>query len=934
LLIETYKRLEAMKDTLFINLVICQMAPMTKYLFNNRGKSMRIGEIRTISGPNIYSHNPVLVMKLYLDELTDKESREFDGFNQRLLDLLPSMHEHYCSKGREGGFVERLEEGTYFGHIVEHIALELTEQAGISVFHGKTRYAREPGCYNVVVEYKAEKATRYLLETAVELVEALLKGEQYHLEQKLAETRRLALKSELGPSTRAIVDAAIRRGIPNFRLNEGSLVQLGYGIHRKFVEAALCSSTSNIAVDIASDKELTKAILRQASIPVPRGAIVDSVREAIAEFEYMNIPVAIKPFNGNQGKGVSLNLRTGVQVEHAFHIAQQYSRQVLIEEMLNGRDYRVLVINGKMIAASERIPARVVGDGQHTIEELVEVVNQDPRRGDGHDNSLTRIVLDTVAMEHLRKHDLSIHSVPKIDQVVYLRESANLSTGGTAKDVTEQVHPEVVAMCERAARIIGLDICGIDLIKADIAKPLAEGDGIVEVNAAPGLRMHLSPSEGQPREVGEAIVDMLYPENASGRIPVISVTGTNGKTTITRMIAHTLAETGKTVGLTTTDGIYIDGKQIAKGDTTGPLSARTILSDPTVEIAVLETARGGIVRAGLGYDWSDISIISNIRLDHIGQDGIENLDDLLYIKSLVAERVREGGTLILNADDERLAQLMENPRINKVPKKLIYFSMRSHHVLVKRHLDAGGTAYLLDEGWIVEAAGNRRSRIMRASDIPLTMNGMAHFQIANVLAVIAACRAFGMEPEELVEPLMTFNANHHNSGRANLYQVAGGYVLVDYGHNPDAFESICRMASQWVGRRTTGVIAVPGDRDNAIIEQAAVIAARGFNRLFIKEDMDLRGRRSGETAELLCRVVQQEKAESECRVILDEAEAVRTALNEIQPGEVVVVFYEKLDRVLSVLKEFRALPAQTISEMPYQWAAPGQAKAAPERVAG
>ena len=882
---------------------------------------MKIAGIRTITGPNVYSHKPVILMKLDLEDLTEVESYEVEGFTGRLVALLPGLREHVCAKGEPGGFIERLEEGTYFGHIIEHVALELTELAGVAVYHGKTRLAGRPGLYHVIVEYKAEEATRYLLRVAVELVEALRKGQPFSLENPIEEARRTAAKSEYGPSTRAILEAAARRNIPYFGLGGGSLVQLGYGKHRQLIQAAMSGRTSAIAVDIACDKELTKRLLREASIPVPYGVVVESEAEALEVMRDMNVPLAVKPYDGCQGKGVSLNLSSAAQVQNAFRLAQQYSRQVLIEEMLRGRDYRVLVVGGRMVAASERLPAHVVGDGRKTIAELIELVNQDPLRGDGHENSLTRIVVDEALKETLSKYDLRLHCVPLAGQTIYLRECANLSTGGTAKDMTDRVHPDVAAVCERAARVIGLDICGIDLIADDITQPLGTGDGVVEINAAPGLRMHVAPSEGQRREVGDAIVEMLYPESRPSRIPIISITGTNGKTTITRMIARAIADSGKAVGMTTTDGIFLydrlNDRRLAEGDTTGPVSARMILSDPAVEVAVLETARGGLVRSGLAYDWSDISIISNIRADHLGQDGIETLDDLLHIKSLLAERVREGGTLILNADDERLATLADSPRVNRVKTSLVYFSMHPHHVLIKRHLDAGGTAYVLNRGWVVEAQGNSRSRLLRAADIPITLGGAADFQIANTLAAVAACRAYGLSREEIAETLTRFNSCEHNSGRANLYRVAGGYVLVDYGHNPDAFAAVCKMASRWVGRRVTGVIAVPGDRNNTVAEEAAAAAARGFQRLIIKEDRDLRGRQQGEVAELLCRTARQVKEGLDCRIVLEEADAVREAVSTIEPEEIIVVFYEKLATVLSVLGEFGAAPAGAMPPLAY-----------------
>jgi cyanophycin synthetase len=866
---------------------------------------MRIDGIRTLSGPNIYSHKPVLVMRLYLEDLFEKESYEIPGFVDRLIDLLPGTREHHCSLGQPGGFIERLREGTYFGHVVEHVALELTARADIPSSHGKTREADEPGCYNVVIEYKAEEGTRFLLETAVALVEALARGERFPLEAKLEEARSIIARTEFGPSTRAIVEAAARRGIPWMRVNGDSLVQLGYGKYRRFIQAAMSDRTSCIAVEIAADKELTKKVLSRSSIPVPRGVIATSEAEAVEAFKEIGSPVVVKPLDGCQGRGVSLNLTSESEVANAFRIAREYSKDVLVEELFEGRNYRALVVNGSVVAASERLPAHVTGDGSHTISQLIEISNRDPRRGDGHEKPLTRIKVDSIMSAYLNKRGLTLDHVPAEGEVVYLREGINLSTGGTAKDVTEKVHPEVAGLCERAARVIGMDICGVDLVLKDISEPVSRG-GIIEVNASPGIRMHHFPSEGQARNVGAAIVEMLYPEGAPSRIPVVSVTGTNGKTTVTRMIAHVLTETGRTVGMTTTDGIYIGKERIARGDTTGPQSARTILSDPVVEVAVLETARGGIARRGLGYDWSDISVLTNIQPDHLGQDGIESIDDLVYIKSLVAERVREGGSLILNADDERLARLMDQPRMNKLKRNVIYFSLRENHLLIRKHLASGGIAYFARGGWIMEALGRKEYHIARVANIPATLGGSAEFNVANALAAIAACRAYGVLKEQVATHMKSFVIGGDNPGRMNLYRVGGGYVMVDYGHNPEAIKSICRMAARWRGRRVTGVVAVPGDRNDAIIEQSGRAAAAGFHRVIIKEDADLRGRAKGEVPALLLEAVKSEAPDCEVSVIPDEAEALRAAIREMDEDEVVVVFYEKLEKVTKVLKEFQA----------------------------
>jgi cyanophycin synthetase len=879
-------------------------------------RRMRIESIRTLAGPNVYTHQPALIMRLDLGELNEKESYEIPGFVERLLARLPELHEHHCSKGRHGGFVERLHEGTYFGHTVEHVALELASLAGCAATHGKTRYAGEPGIYNVVIEFCAEQATRYLLETAVEFVEALIAGEEFSLAERIEEARRIASETELGPSTRAIVEAAERRGIPWFRENEASLVRLGYGKNLRLIQAAMTDGTSAIGVEIAGDKDFTKARLAKASIPVPEGEIVYTEAEAVAALDRIGAPIVVKPLDGRQGKGVSLHLSTPEEVRDAFRIAREFSREVLVEEMFDGRNYRVLVVGYRMVAASERIPCHVTGDGVHTVGELIEIENQNPLRGEGHEKPLTKIRKDDpILTTFMRKEGWSMEAVPEAGERVMLCAGMNLSTGGTAKDVTEDVHPSVRSLCERAARIMGMDVCGVDLVLNDIAAPHGEGGGIIEINAAPGLRMHQHPGEGRPRDAGQAIVDMLFPAESNGRIPIISITGTNGKTTVTRMISHILIEAKFVTGTTTTDGIYLNGARIVRGDTTGPVSAMTILEDKAVEAAVLETARGGIVRRGLGYDWSDISVITNVGADHIGQDGIESIEDILWIKSLVAERVREGGTLILNADDERLARLSERRAVSRVPKSYVYFSLRPDNPVLLEHCRAGGTGYFYTDGWIMELEGDAAAQaIVEAAAISATMGGTADFQIANALAAVAATRAFGLSREMVGASLARFRSDAENPGRANLYKVGGGYVMVDYGHNPDAFEAVCRMAARWEDRRVTGIIGVPGDRDDSVVEQAGRVAARGFHRVIIKEDKDLRGRAPGEVAKLLCEAVNDEWPGTECRIVLDEVEALRAELQELQQGQVVVIFYDKLEPVLSALEEHGALAVAAIEE--------------------
>ena len=877
---------------------------------------MKVESIRSLSGPNVFSHRPVLVMRLDPGELFERESCEFEGFNQRLLTLLPNLKSHHCGLGRPGGFVTRLEEGTYFGHIVEHVALELTDLCGVGATHGKTRHD-EARVYNVAIEYKAERAATYLLQEAVKLVDALLHKRAFDLAPVLEHAKQLVADWEPGPTTRAIIDAAERRGIPWRRDGAGNRVQLGYGKHLRYVQAAMTGYTSAIAVELAQDKDETKERLRRSGIPVPRGIVIHSLDEANEAAETLEKPVVVKPLDGHQGHGVSLEVSTADEMKVAFEGAREFSSAVLMEEMFPGRNYRVVVVGGKMVAASERLPSAVVGDGVNTIRELIAIENKNPLRGDGHERPLTKIKVDADVLTHLAHTGMSLDAVPAAGEKVTLSNRTNLSTGATACDVTDKVHPSIARLCERVARLIGLDVCGVDLVIPDIATPITSG-GVIEVNASPGLRMHHFPSAGQPRDVGQALVESLYPAGAPSRIPIISITGTNGKTTVTRMISHVLGKAGVCVGMTTTDGIYVDGERIVEGDTTGPQSAAVVLSDPAVEAAVLETARGGIVRRGLGYDWSDIGVMTNIGDDHIGQDGIKTIDDVVFIKSLVAERIREGGSLILNADNQYLVNLAKSERITRVPKNIVYFSLNEHNPVVREHLRSSGTAYFANKRALIEATGETQRVLAELSGLPVVMNGAADFQIANLLAAVAACRVHGVSQEVLLKGLVSFSSYANNPGRANLYRLNGGHVMVDYGHNSDAFDAICRMASAWKDRRVTGVIGVPGDRDDSVITHAAQVAAKGFNKVIVKEDHDRRGREPGAVASLVCDTVREVSPATDCEVVLDESEALRRAIAQMVKGEVIVVFYEKLQPIQRLLEEFSAEPVPALPPLPVE----------------
>jgi cyanophycin synthetase len=854
---------------------------------------MRIVDIRAIAGPNVYSHRPVLVALLDLGELAGRESREFPGFNERLVAAVPGLCDHHCSLGRAGGFLERLTDGTYFGHILEHVALELSVSAGIPARHGKTRVTDDPQVYRLIVEYRSEAGMRRLMAIAAELVDALLAGRDYPLEAMLADTRKTIARTELGPSSRAIVEAAERRGIPWRRLNDQSLVQLGYGRNRRLIQAATTQNTSSISAELAGDKARTKVLLDQAGIRTPRGKTVRTADELRDAFSELSPPIVVKPLDGNQGRGVTTGIGSLAEAQAALAAAQAISPSVLVEEMLEGNDYRILVVGGLVVAASLRTPASVTGDGEHTIRELVDRVNVDPRRGDGHESPLTRIRLEGAPEATLARQGLLPDSVPERGRRVLLSEGANLSTGGEARDVTALVHPQIRSMCERAARLIGLDIAGIDLIAADISQPLNDKGGIVEVNASPGLRMHVHPSEGEPRDAGDAIVESLYPRGQDARIPIFSITGTNGKTTVTRIIAHVLSENGYTTGVTTTDGIWIGGERVVSGDTTGPNSAWTVLADPAVDAAVLETARGGIVRRGLGYDWADVAVMTNIQLDHIGQDGIRSLEDLLHIKSIVAERVREGGTLVLNADDSLIASLPERLSGRLDRRHVVYFTLADAHALVQSHIKRGGTGFFVRDGWIIESRGLSERRIVNAAAVPLTLGGTAAYQTANLLAAVAACRAHSIRPGPIAKALRSFRNHAANPGRSNLYRLGNAFVLLDYGHNAGAFDAIAAAAASWRGRRT-GVVGVPGDRDDATIMQAGRAAARAFDRLIIREDVDLRGRAPAEVSRLLMNAIEDEAPGKPCACVPDSCRAIQTACADARQDDLVVVFYEHL----------------------------------------
>lgn len=860
---------------------------------------MQILSVNTLPGANIYSHRPVLRVRLRLADHENVPTSECGEFVGRLLAVLPGLAEHCCSRGYPGGFAERLAEGTYLPHVFEHVALELQCLAGYDVSFGKARATGQGGVYEVVVGYRVAPAAVAAVRVAEELLGALLAGDAYDAAAAVDRVRKAGETAGLGPSTAAIAEAAKSQGIPVNRVGGEDLLILGYGCRQQRVWATITGRTGALGVDLASEKDITKRLLADGGVPVPYGLLAESPAEAVRAAELLGGLVAVKPAAGNQGKGVTLKIAAAPEVERAYDIAAAFDKRVLVEEYVPGRQYRLCVVGGKLAAAAERIPAYVLGDGARTVAELVAVANLDPRRGDGHEKPLTKIKIDPVAITVLARQGLTPQSVPEPDQIIYIRENANLSTGGTAVDVTDAVHPDNAMLAERAAMLLGLDVAGVDMVAEDIARSILGGRGaVIEVNAAPGIRMHHYPSAGKARDVAGRIVSHLFPQGGDGRIPIIALTGTNGKTTVSRMVGHIWQQAGYNVGMTTTDGIYIGGRRVMAGDTTGPASARTVLTDPTVEVAVLETARGGMMRSGLGFDACDIGIVTNISEDHFGQDGIEDLEDLVYIKSLLIEVVRPGGYALLNADDPCVTALRARAR-----GEIVYFSTEPDNILIRRHLSVGGKAFFVKDGIIYAACGNLGRAIVRVEEVPVTLGGIALHNVQNAVIAAAACYCLKVPISYIRRGLSGFA---ENPGRLNLMAVSDFRVCVDYGHNPAGYQALLSTAKRLGASRLVGVIAAPGDRRDDVIINIGRIAGRGFDYLFVKEDGDLRGRQTGETAELLRRgALEAGIAEERIETILAEEAAVQAALSTARPGDLVVVFYEKYDTVMSIIETFR-----------------------------
>lgn len=873
---------------------------------------MEILSHRFFPGPNRHTLASALEVIMDLKEWGNHSTAERPTFVRRLTNALPGLWRHHCSLGMPGGFCQRLTQGTFLGHVTEHVALELLYLAGEGGIYGKTREQGSPFQVLIVIETGTEAGGLAALQNAAAIVVALWDDKECAIEQAAWETRRDVASAQLGPSTRAIIEAAARADIPWQRLDSQSYVRLGQGVAQRRIIGTMTDATSIISGDICQDKLWTKQVLQAAGIPVPLGKLVESAEEAVKAAKELGYPVVAKPLGGHHGDGVSMHLTTDAEVHRAFDAAAIHGEgKVIVEQEISGTAYRILVVHGEAVAATMRQPPFVIGDGIHTVSELVQMLNQDPRRGPGHDFPMSYVVLDSVALLTLGQQGYHPDHVLRSGIRVWIRQTANMSTGATAVDVTDEVGPGIRMAAVRAAQALGLDIAGVDLVTDDLRSPLGTSKGaIVEVNAAPGLRMHLYPSEGKALPVGDHIVSYLFGQN-TGRIPVAAITGTNGKTTVTRMLAHIWSQCGKRVGMATTDGILINSQVVQQGDLTGPWSARLVLNDPTVEVAILETARGGMVRGGLGFDACDVGVVTNIGTDHLGQDGIDSLKDLVHLKALVVDVVRPSGAAVLNADDPAVLSMASRSR-----GRVVLFSGQEAGIAIAQHISAGGSAVFVKRGNLVYCTAGKETRLLGTRVLPATLGGVARMNIANAAAAAAAGLAMGLSTRQVSHGLVTFPAGGEgvNRGRLELSLVGDIRVLLDYGHNAPAILALGDFIRKLKAKEVVCVLGLPGDRRNQDLQDAARAAAQFCHRVIIREDNDLRGRQPGEMAELIRQALRSEGVDaSRLQIIPDEGQAVHQAILEAVPKSLVVVLYERYAIVKDAVRQAGAIRMKSLA---------------------
>lgn len=861
---------------------------------------MNILKTQILKGPNYWSNSrkELIVLKIDIEKYEEFPTNLIVGFHERLNQYLPSLISHRCSLGVEGGFLKRVQNGTWLGHVIEHVALELQCLAGMECGFGRTYGTQEHGVYTVLFSYQIAEAGVYAGTVAVEFVNAIAEGKTYLLDGAIGHLKEIVKKKGLGPSTNAIVAEAQKRNIPYRRYEHTSLITLGYGRNQKKIWASVSPKTSSIGVDIASDKELTKQILTANFIPIPNGLMIQSEEELDGVIEQLGFPLVIKPLNSNHGKGVTTNITDRRKAVLGFELAKKISNQIIIERFISGNDYRFLVINYKVVAVAKRTPAHVEGDGKHTINQLIQQINEDPNRGESHENVLTTIKIDEASLSILNEKNLSLESILPKNQILFLKETANLSSGGTSSDVTDVAHPINIHLAERVARLVNLDICGIDLISKDISVPLNENHGaIIEVNAGPGLRMHLSPNEGQPRNVAGPILDMLYPPHLDAKIPIVAVTGTNGKTTVVRLIAHMAHTANHHVGFTTTDGIYLNNKLIYSGDCSGPGSAQVVLYDPEVDFAVLECARGGILRSGLGFDECDISVITNISSDHLGLNDIDTLEDLAQVKAVVAHSTKKSGYVILNADDN-LTYALRNDLDCNIALFSMYESPR-----IRKHCRGEGLAAYIDQGRLVVQRGSERTFLSNIKSIPLSFHGAATCMIANILAATLAGVISQFSWDKIKEALHVFYPTVDNlPGRMNLFKFPHCQIMLDYAHNEGAFCELKSYLESVHCAKKIGIIAAVGDRRDEDIEKLGFHAASMFDEIVIRHDKDGRGRTHNEINRLLVSGILRSEFKPSLNIISDEITALEHVLEVADANSFIFCSVENVFETIHFLK--------------------------------
>lgn len=860
---------------------------------------MKIIQTRAYEGENIYSHKKCIRVDVDLEGYCEIPSKEIPNFNFNLVKIIPELKTHRCGIDEEGGFVKRLKEGTYLAHICEHITIAIQNKLGIEVSYGKAREI-EGDNYYIVVQYEYKNTAIDAVKLAVDIINSLINQCLLDFNGRIYLLKDVLRSEEMGPSTKAICSAAKEYNLPITQLGNSGIYQLGYGKMGRVIEATIGSKTGCVATDISCDKLLTKELLRNQNIPIAEGSKVFNIIGLLKEAEEIGYPVVIKPQYGNKGKGVILNIETERELLKSYNILKEKYKDIIIERYVNGNDYRVCVVNYKVIAASLRVAPFVIGNGKDNLKKLIDIANENPLRGEDHEKPLTKIKIDSELISCIEKKKLCLDSIPKSGQKVFLRENANLSTGGMAIDCTEKICNENIEYCINAAKTLGLDICGVDICTEDISKPINKSGGIImEINSAPGIRMHHYPSEGKKRDVGKSIVEMLYDGNPRS-IPIVSITGTNGKTTTTRLISHVLRKMGNNVGMTSTDGIYLNDKCIHRGDDSGFNSAKTILLNRDVDIAVLETARGGLIRKGLAYNLADVAVITNITNDHLGVDGINSVEELSFVKALVGEAVKKDGFVVINADDK-----LSKTIVNRFKAEKIYFSKYKENKLIKESILNGGTVVFVENNIIYVISKNKKYKIVSTKELPLSYNGNLEYNIENAMAACAALVGLKVDYCMISKGFMDFKLNDKDSnGRFNLYECCGRKIILDYGHNIEGYKAVLSSLQKIKnGNNLIGVIGMPGDRKDDIAYEIGAICANELDKVVVKEDKERRGRKLGEMASLLEKSIIDNDKSISVKVYLDEVEALKYALDESNEGDIIVVFYEKLAPLLELIKK-------------------------------